>query len=328
MRFDLTDLRLFLLVVEHGSLTAGARAMHLALASVSERISGMEAALGTPVLERTRRGVRTTAAGEALLGHARLILGQVEQMHGDLRGFGEGLRGRVRLWANTAATATFLPQQVCRFLVAHPDLSIDLNERTSGETVLAIAQERADLGIAADTSDLTGLQIRPIALDQLVVLAEEKHPIAAQSRVPFAEILRESCVGLSDAALEKHLAQRAALLGHQLHYRVRLRNPNDLIDAVHAGIGIAILSEAHAAKLDRPGVARRPLSEPWTARRLYLCARDFNNLTPQALLLAEHLLADSQHHLLADPQHIGRPDEQKPTEQRLRRPVGSEINVY
>jgi molybdate transport repressor ModE-like protein len=62
MRFDLTDMRLFLTVVECGSLTQGARMMHLALASVSERIAGMEAALGAPLLERNRRGVRATAA--------------------------------------------------------------------------------------------------------------------------------------------------------------------------------------------------------------------------------------------------------------------------
>ena len=67
MRFDLTDMRLFLSVVECGSLTHGARAMHLALASVSERIAGMEETLGAPLLERNRRGVRPTAAGEALV---------------------------------------------------------------------------------------------------------------------------------------------------------------------------------------------------------------------------------------------------------------------
>jgi DNA-binding transcriptional LysR family regulator len=60
MRFDLTDLRLFLYVVERGSLTHGARAMNLALLSASERISGMEAALGARLLERTRRGVQPT----------------------------------------------------------------------------------------------------------------------------------------------------------------------------------------------------------------------------------------------------------------------------
>ncbi len=65
MRFDLTDMRLFLTVIEHGSITAGAQAMHLALASASECIAGMEAALGAPLLERNRRGVQATPAGEA-----------------------------------------------------------------------------------------------------------------------------------------------------------------------------------------------------------------------------------------------------------------------
>src|SRR5215472_13059717 len=96
-RFDLTDLRLFLMIIEHGSITKGAEAMSLALASASERISGMEAALGAPLFERTSRGVRATAAGDALARHARLITNQVEEMRGDLRRFATGLKGRVRL---------------------------------------------------------------------------------------------------------------------------------------------------------------------------------------------------------------------------------------
>src|SRR6202012_2220994 len=123
LRFDLTDLRLFLTVVEQGSLTKGAENMNLALASVSERISGMESSLGAQLLERNRRGVTTTAAGGALIRHARLIPDQVEQMRGELRSYGAGLRGRIRLLSNTAGLAAFLPHQLGRFLVAYPDLS-------------------------------------------------------------------------------------------------------------------------------------------------------------------------------------------------------------
>ena len=152
MRFDLTDLRLFLSVVESGSLTQGARAMHLALASASERIAGMEDVLGAPLLERNRRGVRTTAAGDTLVRHARAILGQVEQMRGELRTYATGLKGRVRLLSNTSANAIFLPPQLCSFLAAHPDLSIDLEERRSVDIVQALADRRADLGIAWPTA--------------------------------------------------------------------------------------------------------------------------------------------------------------------------------
>jgi len=108
LRFDLTDMRLFLTVVEQGSLTKGAESMNLALASVSERMSGMESSLGAQLLERNRRVVTTTAAGDALIRHARLILSQVEQMRGELRTYGTGLKGRIRFLSNTGLAA-FLP---------------------------------------------------------------------------------------------------------------------------------------------------------------------------------------------------------------------------
>ena len=289
MRFDLTDMRLFLSVVECGSLTGGARAMHLALASVSERIAGMEAALGTPLLERNRRGVRATAAGEALLRHARSILGQVEQMRGELRTYATGLKGRVRLLSNTAAMAAFLPPQLCRFLATHPDLSIDLEERPSTEIVQALVDRRADLGIVADVTDLGMLQTHLIASDQLFVLVGPAHRLAGQAGVSFADILGEPIVGMKDTALENHLAERASRLGRQLDYRIQLRSTDHVGMCVEAGIGISILSGALARTIRRELVIL-PLSEDWAARQLYLCARDFSVLTPHAKLLAEQLL--------------------------------------
>lgn len=289
MRFDLTDMRLFLSVVECGSLTHGARAMHLALASVSERIAGMEAALGGPLLERNRRGVRPTAAGEALVRHARSILGQVEQMRGELRTYATGLKGRIRLLSNTAAMAAFLPPQLCRFLAAHPDLSIDLEERPSTDIVQALVDLRADLGVVADVTDMRMLQKHLVASDQLVVLVGRSHPLAGQAQVSFADILAEPIVGMADTALETHLAERAARLGRQLDYRIQLRNTGQVARYVEAGIGISILSRALAATIERD-LAVLTLSEAWAARQLYLCARDFSALTPHAGLLARQLL--------------------------------------
>lgn len=290
MRFDLTDLRLFLSVVECGSLTHGAQAMHLALASVSERIAGMESALGAPLLERNRRGVRTTAAGDALVRHARAILGQVEQMRGDLRSYATGLRGRIRLLSNTASMAAFVPPQLCRFLASHADLSVDLEERPSSEIVQALVSRRADLGIVADITDLGSLQTHLIAHDQLVVVASRAHRAAALASVSFAEILDESIVGMADTALETHLAERASRLGRQLNYRVQFRSVEHVAMLVEAGIGISILSHAMGHSLRRD-LAIVPLAEPWAARRLYLCARDFSALTPHADLLARQLMA-------------------------------------
>lgn len=290
LRFDLTDMRLFLAVVERGSLTKGSEIMNLALASVSERISGMESSLGAQLLERNRRGVTTTAAGDALVRHARLILNQVEQMRGELRTYGTGLKGRIRLLSNTAGLAAFLPHRLCRFLVAYPDLSIDLSERPSNEIALTIAEGRADLGVVADIADLAALQTRVIAQDQLVVVMSETHRISGQRSVAFAEVVGEPFVGLTDAALEAHLGERAARLGRQIYYRIQFRRIEHVAMLVKSGVGIAILSEASTQDLTRLGLAIVPLQDPWALRQLHLCAHDFSALTPHAGLLAQQLM--------------------------------------
>ena len=291
MRFDLTDLRLFLTVAEQGSLTKGAAALNLALASVSARVSGMEAELGAPLLQRSRRGVGPTAAGATLVRHARLVLGQVEQMRGALRPFGTGLRGRVRVQANTATLAEFLPRHLAQFLVAHPDLSVDIEERTSAEIALAVAEGRAELGLAADITDLAALQTHYLAPDQLVAVVARGHRLAGRAQVGFADVVGEPFVGMADAALEVDLAERAARLGRQIDYRVRLRGIATLGLLIEAGVGVSILSQDLASALAQSAVAVVPLAEPWAARRLYLCARDFTTLTPQAGALARQLTA-------------------------------------
>ena len=119
MRFDLVDLQLFLHVVDAGSITAGSQRAHLALASASERIQNMEAALGVPLLVRGRRGVQPTAAGLALQRHARLVFQQLARMRAELGEHAAGLKGQVRLLCNRAALSEYLPEVLAGFMARH-----------------------------------------------------------------------------------------------------------------------------------------------------------------------------------------------------------------
>lgn len=74
MRFDLTDLRLFLNICEAGTITGGAERTHITLQAASERIRGMEDELGVPLLHRSKSGAQVTDAGRALEHHARTVL--------------------------------------------------------------------------------------------------------------------------------------------------------------------------------------------------------------------------------------------------------------
>lgn len=77
MRFDLIDLRLFVHVLDSGSITAGAARSHMTLASASARVRALEDALGTPLLVRDRRGVQPTPAGQTLAREAQQVLAQL-----------------------------------------------------------------------------------------------------------------------------------------------------------------------------------------------------------------------------------------------------------
>src|ERR1700750_3500938 len=102
MRFDLVDLQLFIAVADARSITGGADRAHLALASASARIKGLELALGVALFKRVRRGVELTAAGESLLDHARVIIHKVEAMRGGLASVATGVRASVHMLANTS----------------------------------------------------------------------------------------------------------------------------------------------------------------------------------------------------------------------------------
>src|SRR6201985_779869 len=196
MRFDLPDLNLFRHVVEAGSITAGAERAHLALAAASTRIRNMEAALGAALLVRARQGVVPTQAGRTLLAHARTILRQSERLREDLSVYAGGLAGQIRVLSNTNALTEFLPEALSSFLAAHPQVSVDLEERLSDEIVGLIAEGVADLGIVAGTVETSALPTFPFRKDRFVLAVSREHPLAKRAKIAFAEVLDHDFVGL------------------------------------------------------------------------------------------------------------------------------------
>ncbi len=150
MRFDLVDLQLFIAVAETRSITNGALRVHLALASASARIKGLEAALGVALLKRGRRGVELTAAGESLLDHARIVIHNVEAMRGDLAAYRQRRQGHRPLARQhvgpvgiSAEGAGGIPARTSRH-------HVDVEERESTDIAAAIVAGAADLGFAAE----------------------------------------------------------------------------------------------------------------------------------------------------------------------------------
>lgn len=290
MRFDLTNLRLFLAVVEAGSITHGAAEVGLSLPAASERLRDMEAAGGVRLLARGRRGVRPTEAGSALLHHARLIMHRIAQMHDEIGQYAKGVRSTVRVLANTAAATEFLPARLTPWLAAHPQVDIELKERQSIDIARTVALGFADMGVLSDAVDTRGLVLYPFATDHLVVVTAQQHARAPARQIRFADLADEAFVALAGGALQAHLDAQAARVGLQIRPRIALRRFSDICRMAGRGVGIAIVPETAARRYRRAtGIAVIRLVDAWAARRLSLCAAADAELTPLAQGLLDHL---------------------------------------
>lgn len=290
MRFDLTDLRLFLAVVDAGSITHGAAEAGLSLPAASERLRDMEATGEVVLLHRGRRGVTPTEAGEMLAHHARTILHQMARMRGEIGHYAKGLRASVRIVANTAAITEFLPARLGPWMAAHPQVDIELKERESAEIARSVGAGFAEIGVLSSAVDTGQLILRPFAIDRLVVVAPREHPLAASRDVRFADIFDHHLIAMAGGALQDHIEGQAARLGTKLNIRIRLRTPQSLCQLAGAGAGIGILPESAARRYRRTTrIAILRLRDPWATRRLSLCVRDEDDLTPPARALFDHL---------------------------------------
>ncbi|MBS0494753.1 MAG: LysR family transcriptional regulator, partial [Proteobacteria bacterium] len=91
MRYELSDLRLFLEIAQARSLTAGAAAVFITPSAASYRLKNLEQALGTALFERTPRGMDLTPAGDAMLAHVRELFEGITRMQGDVSRFISGV---------------------------------------------------------------------------------------------------------------------------------------------------------------------------------------------------------------------------------------------
>ncbi len=291
MHFDLFDLRLFVFVAEASSLRQGAERACISLAAASARIKQLEDNVGSKLLYRNPQGVALSPAGEALQHHARLVLQQVDHLKSELREYGNGIKGHVRILANTTAISSALPAALASFLQRHPDVAIDLRERLSQQIVLDIHEARADIGIVAGDVDTQGLDVHDFVGEDLVVAVPQGHALAAKACVAFAETLDEHHISLAEeSALANFLPPLAKAIGRNLEFRIQVSSFESICQLVAAGVGIGIIprssAQRHARTMKLQVVA---LSDSWARRESKVVSRANVAMPKLATALIAHL---------------------------------------
>lgn len=293
MDFDLLDLRLFHAVAEHSSITGAAEAQHLSLAAASARVKALEGQAGVPLLFRNARGVRLTPAGEAFLHHTRALLRQTELLQAEMRDYGRGLRGHVRVQANTTGVTDILPAVLPAFLRANPQVNVELQEKQNPAIAMGVLDGQADLGIVSMRMDMPGLEHIHFSSDRLVLVVPRGHRFARRKSIAFVDTLEEPQVGMHPGStLSDFLAGVTARLGKPLKLRVELSSFDAVCRLVAAGVGIGIVPASSAGRnLAEMRLVQVELSDAWRVRERYVIVREGERLPAYAQALIDTLVA-------------------------------------
>jgi len=291
MIIDPLSLKLFVTIVEEGTIAGAAEREHIAASAVSKRMSELEESFGTRLLRRTNKGVVPTDAGITLLQLARGVLHDMNNLYVQISEYSSGVRGHVRLSANISAINQFLPAEIRSFTDLHPGIHVHLEADISETIMKSVAEGTADVGIITMATYHQDLEFFPYHSDQLIVITPKDHPLAQKKSVSFSETLDFDLVGITvGSALHNQILRAAQEMGKTPKLRIQVNSFDALCLMVEAGLGIGIVPKG-AAKPYFKGLRIRPvtLDEPWANRELKICVRSYEALTAAAKLLVDHL---------------------------------------
>ena len=296
IHIDLIDLRLMTLIAETNSLTQGAKAAHISLPAASTRVKNLEESLGAKLLYRTSQGVTLTLPGQALVHHARSMLAQLEHMRNDLQEYAKGVKGHLRMFANTTALGEYLPSVLRAYLISHPNVNIDLRERLSPDTVRAVSEGQIDIGIVAGTVRTENLEIIPYRRDYLAFVVPCGHPLDQAHPIDFAQTLAFDHIGLPEAsAIHSFLSKICDDLNLRMNMRIQVGNFESVCRMIEAGVGVGILPVSAARRhAQSMRIKVIPLNDPWALRAQLICVRSLAALPAFARDLVDMLNADAR----------------------------------
>jgi len=272
MRYDITDLQLFVAIADAANISRGASLCHLAPSSASLRMRKLEDAIGTPLFKRQARGVELTPAGLVMLDHARRCLWQLEEMNAALAPYARGVLGHLKVFANSNAIVSFLPDDVQGFLHSHPSVRIHLEETLSRDVVQCVADGRADVGVTAWPGTHREVNFFPYREDRLVVITAREHAWARRSNITFAECLDQPFVTMrADSAIQTYIFDRAHELGRRLDSRIQVPGLQAVVGLVRSGAGIGIVPRTILNGVEAGAVHEIRLEEEWAKRSLRVC---------------------------------------------------------
>ncbi len=268
---SLLHLQSLVAALDHGSLSAAARALGLTQPAVSQHLALLEAGIGQPLLERHPRGVAATAAGRVAAEHGRRMLAELAAMQLALDELSGGVSGRFRITTTTLVAQSLMPPVVTRLRLAFPDLDVEL---VPSNEVLNLGREEIDLALRLGSPGEGPGRVRRIAELNAVLVAAPGY-FASRPRPQTPEALSAldfvAFGGRPGQVSDLTLRHGEASVTVPVQPAFAAKDPNLLIHAVETGLGFATTPLFFVTRQIADGHLERLLPEYETEpRSLYM----------------------------------------------------------
>jgi DNA-binding transcriptional LysR family regulator len=257
-------------VVRRGSFSAAAEALSYTQSAVSQSIARLEAETGTTLVLRDRRGIRATAAGATLVGHAETIFAQVEAAETDLAAVLGVRSGRLRVASFPSAGATLMPLAVARFRRAHPEVVLTLAEGEPEQIGPRLRAGEFDLALLFEFPGVrerpaAGLRSLTLMEDPMNVALPADHRLASKRSLSLTDLRDEQWVQTSvSSPCARHVVRSCLAAGFEPAVSFESDDYETIQGLVAAGVGVALiprlaLTRVHAGIVVRALAPRSPV---------------------------------------------------------------------
>jgi DNA-binding transcriptional LysR family regulator len=261
-------------VARLGSVSLAAAEMHLTQPAVSIQISGLEASAGTPLLQRSGRGIRLTEAGDLLAGYASRILGLWLEAGDEMAALQGEFSGTLRVAAVTTAEY-LMPPLLVTFANANPKVKVKLQVGNRDAIVRMLARQEVELAIMGRPPGELTTGSHPFARHPMAFVAAPTHALMRDPRPGIERLADERILvrerGSGTRATVERLFKDAGLpmrIGSEL-------SSNEAIKQMcAAGFGVAFLSlhtctlEMNAGLIGLLPIRNNPIEREWHVMHL------------------------------------------------------------
>lgn len=285
----LTQLRHLLALAEHSHFGHAAEACFITQSSLSASIKELEATLGQVLVERTKRTVRLTPLGEAMVLRARHVVRDVEDMLDVVSAAGEPLSGDLRLGVIPTIAPFLLPRVLPHLREAYRELKLYLSEKQSADLLDDLNNGHLDLLLLAFPYPTPGLKTHLFANDPFWAAYPKNHPLAEKELLRAKDIETENLLLLGEGhCLRDHALSACHMASDKMPSDFQGTSLHTLVQMVDNGLGLTLLPKmAVDAGIARSTNARlRPLEGNAQGRHIGFAWRSSSPRDKEFMLLA------------------------------------------